>query len=38
MYGHVAGFPPVGLLQNGPDRFYTSTVDANITFDATGAT
>ncbi|WP_293369334.1 alpha/beta hydrolase-fold protein [Phenylobacterium sp.] len=38
LYGHVAGFPPIGLLQNGPDRFFTPTVDANITFDATGAT
>ena len=38
LYGHVTGFPPIGLLQNGPDRFYTPAVDANITFDATGAT
>jgi predicted alpha/beta superfamily hydrolase len=38
LYGHVPGVPPIGLLQNGPDRFYTSSVDANITFDATGAT
>ena len=38
LYGHVAGFPPIGLLQNGPDRFYAAPADANITFDATGAT
>ena len=38
VYGHVAGFPPIGLQQNGPDRFYAAAADANITFDATGAT
>ncbi|HZZ33220.1 MAG TPA: alpha/beta hydrolase-fold protein [Phenylobacterium sp.] len=38
LYGHVTGLPPIGLLQNGADRFYTSAADANITFDATGAT
>jgi predicted alpha/beta superfamily hydrolase len=38
LYGHVPGIPPIGLLQNGTDRFFTATVDANITFDATGAT
>ncbi|WP_372784908.1 alpha/beta hydrolase [Phenylobacterium sp.] len=36
--GHVSGFPPIGLQQNGPDRFYAAAADANITFDATGAT
>ena len=36
--GHVDGFPTINLQQNGPDRFYASAADANVTFDATGAT
>jgi predicted alpha/beta superfamily hydrolase len=36
--GHVDGYPTIGLQQNGPDRFYAAAGDANITFDATGAT
>lgn len=38
LYGRVTGLLQVGLQQNGPDRFYASAADANITFDATGAT
>jgi predicted alpha/beta superfamily hydrolase len=38
LYGHVMGFPPIALQQNGPDRFYAAGTDANIAFDATGAT
>jgi hypothetical protein len=26
------------MWQNGPDRFYAAVADANITFDAAGAT
>jgi predicted alpha/beta superfamily hydrolase len=36
--GRVSGFPPIGLQQNGPDRFYAGAADANVTFDAAGAT
>ncbi|HEX2815263.1 MAG TPA: hypothetical protein VHN39_02645, partial [Phenylobacterium sp.] len=38
VYGRVTGLLQVGLQQNGPDRFYAPAADANITFDATGAT
>ena len=36
--GHVDGYPPIGLLQNGRDRFYAAAADTNVTFDAAGAT
>jgi predicted alpha/beta superfamily hydrolase len=36
--GRVSGLPPINLQQNGPDRFYAAAADANITFDAAGAT
>jgi len=36
--GHVDGYPMINLQQNGPDRFYAAAADANITFDAVGAT
>jgi hypothetical protein len=35
--GQVASAPPMGLQQNGPDRFYSAGADANFTFDAAGA-
>jgi predicted alpha/beta superfamily hydrolase len=38
MYGRVAGLFSIPMWQNGPDRFYAAVADANITFDATGAT
>ena len=38
LLGRVTGLLQVYLQQNGPDRFYASAADANITFDATGAT
>lgn len=38
LIGHVDGYPQIFLQQNGPDRFYASAGDANVTFDKTGAT
>jgi hypothetical protein len=38
VFGRVAGYPPLLMMQNGPDRFYAAAGDANVTFDATGAT
>jgi len=38
MYGHVSGFPPIPMWQNGPDRFYAAAGDANVAFDTTGVT
>lgn len=38
LYGRVTGLLQIALQQNGPDRFYAAAADANITFDATGAT
>jgi predicted alpha/beta superfamily hydrolase len=34
----VTGLFQIGLMQNGPDRFYASIADLNMTFDATGVT
>ena len=38
LVGQVGDSPKFQLQQNGPDRFYSVAVDANVAFDAFGAT
>ena len=38
LVGQVGDSPKFQLQQNGPDRFYSVAVDANVAFDAIGAT